>query len=280
MNIWEGWTDTYREVVYHGGIPDTFFWSKLLAPAWGTSTTRIEDLVAEQRDHPLLDALWASKTADFSKIRIPAFIVACWADQGLHLRGTLEGFKKIASEQKWLEIHGRKKWAYYYEPKSKERLRQFFDHFLMGKHTPLEDWPRVRMEVRERYFVGEFRGESEWPLERTKYTRLYLNAQQGVLQEAQVAEEGTFSYSSLASGPGAHRAEFEWTSSSASTSSTPRDSSCPWPTTRSSKTDPSPSVGSGLLIASSTRSARPTSSPFTRTRANRSSHRERWCPWR
>ena len=26
INPWEGWTDTYREVVRHGGIPETSFW--------------------------------------------------------------------------------------------------------------------------------------------------------------------------------------------------------------------------------------------------------------
>ena len=143
------------------------------------------------------------------QIVVPAFIVASWGDQGLHTRGTLEGFKHMASQQKWLEIHGRKKWSYFYEPESVGRLREFFDHFLKGLDTPLKDWPRVRMEVRERYYVGEIRGESEWPLARAVPKKLYLNAREGTLAETPVESEASISYSSLGSGPGAHRAEFE-----------------------------------------------------------------------
>jgi len=29
INPWEGWADTYREVAYHGGIPDTWFFPYL-----------------------------------------------------------------------------------------------------------------------------------------------------------------------------------------------------------------------------------------------------------
>ena len=46
------------------------------------------------------------------------YVVASWSDQGLHTRGTLEGFKRIASKHKWLRVHGRKKWQFYYEPRT------------------------------------------------------------------------------------------------------------------------------------------------------------------
>ena len=101
---------------------------------------------------------------DFSKIIAPAFVVASWTDQGLHSRGTMEGFRDIASKQKWLEIHGRKKWAYYYVPENVRKLQIFFDHFLKGEDNGLKTWPKVTVEVRERHSVGTFRAESEWPL--------------------------------------------------------------------------------------------------------------------
>jgi uncharacterized protein len=210
MNIWEGWSDTYREVARHGGIPDTSFWTRVVANAWGVSTHPIEDIVQETLDHPLFDDFWASKVADFSQIVVPAFIVASWTDQGMHLRGTLEGFKKIASRQKWLEIHGRKKWSYYYEPKSVARLRAFFDKFLMGVDSPIDTWPKVLLEVRERFYVGAQRGEQEWPIARTQYTRLYLDARSGHMQREPVAEAACCCYDSTGSGPGAQRAEFDF----------------------------------------------------------------------
>ena len=108
INPWEGWSDTYREVARHGGIPETCFW-RYLPSRWGHSVTEVEDLAAEDAEHPLYDAFWASKSAPLERITVPAFVVASWSDQGLHTRGTLEGFKQIASRQKWLEVHGRKK---------------------------------------------------------------------------------------------------------------------------------------------------------------------------
>ncbi len=211
INPWEGWTDTYREIAFHGGIPDTWFWLRRIADSWGCSTTRIEDIVTETQKHPLFDAFWASKAANLSKVEVPAYVVACWADQGLHERGTLEGFKQISSKQKWLEIHGRKKWAYYYAPECVERLREFFDQFLKGTSSSVAKWPKVRLELREKYFVGKMIGENEWPITRTRYTKLYLDAKSGALSQRAVGKAASCSYNAVAGGPGAHRAEFEYT---------------------------------------------------------------------
>ncbi len=210
INPWEGWTDTYREVVRHGGIPETCFWP-YIAQRWSVSTTRVEDLLAETREHPFFDAFWESKAARFAGIRVPAYIVASWSDQGMHTRGTIEGFRRISSEQKWLEIHGRKKWAYYYDPESVERQREFFDHFLRGISTSVPEWPRVRLEVRERFYVWRIKREDEWPIARTRYTRLYLNARSGSLQENAGLEEAAFRYDALGKGGGPSRAQFDFT---------------------------------------------------------------------
>jgi predicted acyl esterase len=75
---------------------------------WGSSTQEIEDLETEAKVHPFFDAFWESKRAQLDKITCPAYVVASWQDQGLHTRGTLEGWKKINSKEKWLECHGRK----------------------------------------------------------------------------------------------------------------------------------------------------------------------------
>jgi hypothetical protein len=184
INPWEGWSDSYREVVRHGGIPETSFWP-YLPGRWGRSKTRIEDLERETREHPLFDSFWASKVPDLSEISVPAYVVASWTDQGLHTRGTLEGFKKISSEQKWLEVHGRKKWAYFYEPESVKRQQAFFDHFLKGIPTEVAEWPKVRLEARQKYYVGAIRREREWPIARTQYSKLYLDAGDGSLRRSQ-----------------------------------------------------------------------------------------------
>jgi uncharacterized protein len=204
INPWEGVSDRYREMAYHGGIPEDRF-----GPMWRSrrvpySEHRVEDTVAMYADHPLWDSYWESKTPDLSRIEVPAFVVASWSDQGLHTRGTLEGFKQIRSEHKWLEIHGRKKWQYYYQPDNVDRLRLFFDRFLKGVENEVDAWPKVRLEVRDRFYVGEFRAEDEWPLARTRYEKLYVDAANGTLRSSPSEGEASMSYQP-ASG---ERAEF------------------------------------------------------------------------
>ena len=207
INPWEGWHDFYREVVRHGGIPETEFWG-YLPTRWGFSTTRIEDMKRETQEHPFFDSFWASKNADLSKIKVPAYVVASWTDQGLHTRGTLEAFGKISSPQKWLEVHGRKKWATYYAEESVRKQQAFFDHFLKGLPTEVTQWPKVRYEIREKYYTGEFRTDKAWPLPGTEYTKLYLNAD-GKLQRDPVASESTVRYAALGGGGEASRAQFD-----------------------------------------------------------------------
>jgi len=193
INPWEGVSDFYRELAFHGGIPETVFmsWGWLMG-FWAYAKNRVEDMVEMMKEHPLFDDYWASKNADLSKITVPAFVVASWPDQGLHTRGTLEGFKKIASKDKWLRVHGRKKWQDYYQ--NWERQRQFFDRFLKGIDSEVKYWPKVSLEIRERFFVGNFRSENEWPLARTQYTKLFLNASDGKLSKSPFEKEAQVRY--------------------------------------------------------------------------------------
>jgi predicted acyl esterase len=193
INPWEGVSDFYREFALHGGIPETHFLPDDMKPTMSFSTTRrVEDIVEMAKQHPLFDDYWASKNADLSKITVPAFVVASWSDHGLHTRGTLEGFKKIASKEKWLRVHGRKKWQDFYQ--NVERQRQFFDRFLKGIESEVKYWPKVVLEIRERYFIGNFRTEEEWPLARTQYTKLFLNASDGKLSKSPFGNESQVRY--------------------------------------------------------------------------------------
>jgi predicted acyl esterase len=193
INPWEGWSDCYRERGYHGGIPETKMvpWAQ-----WSTSfsLTRSEEFVEVAKAHPFLDDYWQEKSADLSKITAPAYIVADWGDQGLHTRGTIEGFRRASSEHKWLEVHGRKKWQYYYQAESRDRLRTFFDHFLKGASNEVLNWPKVRIEIRERSYRGVMRAEREWPLARQKLTPLFLDAITSMLVCDPPSRAGSISY--------------------------------------------------------------------------------------
>ncbi|WP_327365831.1 CocE/NonD family hydrolase [Streptomyces sp. NBC_01217] len=196
INPWEGVTDFYREFAFHGGIPDTNF-----LPAWQLVTSfsdhRVEDWPEMMKRHPLLDDYWRSKGArDLSAIEVPAYVVASWSDHGLHSRGTLEGFRRISSDHKWLEVHGRKKWQYFYEESSFARQLAFFDRFLKDGvgHNEVDEWPQVRLEVRDRAYEGTFRAEQEWPLSRTRYTELYLDTTAGSLSDKPLETASSKSY--------------------------------------------------------------------------------------
>ena len=180
INPFEGFHDTYYEVATHGGIPETQFLA-LLGPLIAKTHGQVEDVVTKATNHPFYDDYWRSKAADLEKIDVPAYVVASWSDHGLHTRGTLEGYRRISSSAKWLEVHGRKKWGYYYREESLPRQVAFFDRFLKGEATEVDQWPPVRLEIRDRYYVGESRAEDTWPLERVSYTPLFLDAAGAVL---------------------------------------------------------------------------------------------------
>jgi predicted acyl esterase len=208
INPWEGWSDTYREVARHGGIPETSFWPYIWE-RWGASTGPIEDLERETAEHPFFDEFWASKAADLEAITVPAFVVASWTDQGLHTRGTLEGFRRISSAQKWLYVHGRKKWAEYYLPENVEKQAAFFDRFLKGIENDVDSWPPVLAEMRTDYYEGELIEAPSWPLPDIEYRELHLDAATGTLSREAPVDEATASYHGLGDPFAAERLVFE-----------------------------------------------------------------------
>jgi predicted acyl esterase len=193
INPWEGFSDWYREFAYHGGIPETGFLPRA-ADNIRFSLGRTEDTWANVQAHPLWDAYWASKECDLEAIETPAYVVASWSDQGFHTRGTLEVFKRIRSREKWLEVHGQKKWAHYYRPESRARQREFFDHFLKVRGTTVPAWPPVRLEVRTRAGVATERLARQWPLPETVYVPLWLDASNGVLADTRPAAAARVCY--------------------------------------------------------------------------------------
>lgn len=180
INPWEGFNDWYREFAYHGGIQETGFLPFATANInW--SLGRTEDTLANVKAHPLYDGFWESRENFLEDIDVPAFVVASWSDQGFHTRGTLDCFSRIRSKQKWLLVHGQKKWGHFYDPRNVRQLQTFFDHFLRGTDDSVLSWPKVRLEVRERAYVQTQRAENEWPLQRQRLVPLYLDAGAGTL---------------------------------------------------------------------------------------------------
>ncbi|GGA75009.1 acyl esterase [Pseudoclavibacter endophyticus] len=186
ISPWECFTDWYREFAFHGGIPETGFIPRASANM-AFSRTRTEDTAANVAENPLLTDYYRTKEAVLEDIEVPAYVVASWSDHGLHSRGTLEAFARISSTEKWLEVHGQKKWAEFYRPERVERQREFFDHYLRGIGDGPRDWPRVRLEVRDTAEARTHRSDLPWPVDESRSMRMHADFANGLLSEEPVA---------------------------------------------------------------------------------------------
>jgi predicted acyl esterase len=197
---WEGVTDLYRELAFHGGIPETKFvrlWAKKrIERGRNPKFPLAEDFLAEREAHPLDDAYWASKRPILENIEVPALICASWSDHGLHTRGSIEAFERISSRQKWLFTHGRKKWETFYSEEALSWQKRFLDHFLRDIDNGMDQVPRVRLEVRKAFYQQEVRSEQSWPPELVQPARLYLCADTSSLQKESASSESKVRYRS------------------------------------------------------------------------------------
>ncbi|MEZ0365919.1 CocE/NonD family hydrolase [Mycobacterium sp. pUA109] len=200
---WQGVSDLCRDVLFHGGIPETKFtrdWMKVMR-------------VGARYPNPMLypQTLWIGQrkffrlvqrlfpAPDLENIDVPALICATWSDQGLHTRGSFEGYSHVKSVNKWLYTHGRKKWEVFYSEEGVRAQKKFFDFFLKNIANGMLEVPRVRIEVRETRDKWEARYEDKWPLRRTRYVDLHL-APHGVLTFDKSTAAASVSYDSRAHG--------------------------------------------------------------------------------
>ena len=183
---WEGHIDLYRYDVRRGGICDTAFNNLNTSTQMGLN--RIEDMAVMAQKYPLMNAYWQDKCPQLEKITIPTYIVASWG--GHH---TIDAYRRISSKEKWLRVHNTGEWPDYYE--HTEDLRLFFDYFLKGINNGWENTPRVRLSILDPGGTDQVnRPEKEWPLSRTRYEKLYLDASKHTLSSSPVANESLVRY--------------------------------------------------------------------------------------
>lgn len=202
---WEGASDSYRDVMFHGGVPETAFyrgWSRNMAGA--TETGKPEGpsrtpLISEVRANaPKLEA-----------IEVPALICGSFSDQGLHTKGCFDAYKRLGSRQKWLYTHGRGKWTVYYDEDALAYQRRFLDHFLKGEDNGMQDEPPVRLEIRRTLDAYDVRSEQDWPLPRTQYKKAMLDASTRTLSFSAPRAEGRLTYDSQAERAATFELRFE-----------------------------------------------------------------------
>jgi hypothetical protein len=236
MCIWEGAADWYRDMTHHGGILSTFWanWYDMQVKTvqyglgergprsrvtgelvCGDETLSDRELQKNRCDfgdeilaHPLDDEYHRSRSPAWEKVGVPLLSTANWGGQGLHPRGNFEGFVRAASKEKWLEAHGIEHWTHFYTDYGVSLQKRFFAFYLKGEKNGWDRQPRVQLQVRR---VDGFveRHESEWPIARTKWTKLYLDLADHALRPEVPKSGGSVSYAALGDGLTFMSAPFE-----------------------------------------------------------------------
>jgi len=187
---WSGLTDIYRSLVARGGCPDAKFVGETNSVCRGFRG--FEDPLLNFRDKPLMDAYWEDKIPKVEDIEVPIYATANY--NNFH-NSTLDGFRRAGSRQKWLRVENTLHWPDYYEPRNLDDLRRFSDRYLRGIHNGWEYTPRVRLSVYDPGGVDVVdRPEKEWPLARTEFRPLYLNAESGTLSRTPSTSKSSISY--------------------------------------------------------------------------------------
>ncbi|KAG9256751.1 Alpha/Beta hydrolase protein [Emericellopsis atlantica] len=233
---WEGMSDYYRDRCRHGGISSNsfikFWWNRQVvtnqygrpgrsASSWGPDTIEgdlpEEELVANRNDqtidnqaHRFRDEeYYSSKEYDMGDIEVPLLSVGNWGGILLHLRGNIEGYIHAGSQHKFLRmIVGRHDLPFYYDEEVSVQ-KSFLDAFLKGEDK--DGWtsgqmPPVSLVLRKGNLgfnnpqkEKEFprRDETEWPIARTQYTKLYLTPDLKLQDKAGVTNRHKLSYKAL-----------------------------------------------------------------------------------
>lgn len=196
---WEGAADMYRDLAYHGGIfclgfVGNWYNNHMAHHLFGKPQEHNPDAFSsnwlwEYMRHSLDTGWFDQRRADWGRIEVPMLSAGNWSGMGLHLRGNTEGFTRAASLLKKLRIHaGTHYHPFYSEDGRRDQLR-FFDYWLKGKRNGVMDEAPVKLLIRkggkDNY---QWRSEREWPLRRTRWTRLYLDPARVTVRNREPAE--------------------------------------------------------------------------------------------
>ena len=189
---WEGTGDMYRESFMPGGIDAPLRNNRMLSHVG--CRTYVEDAPNMLATHHLLDEYWDSRIPKWEKIKVPAYICAGMCH--IHNRGSFEAFRRIRSPRKWMRAHRDMEWPDTYNPDNLDDLKKFFDRYLKDIRNGWEFTPRVRVDVMDAYSYDyqPKRPETRFPLERTEYRKLYLDAATHSASYEPYAEHSEVSY--------------------------------------------------------------------------------------
>jgi len=127
--------------------------------------------------HPLYDKFWEERAVKYDRIKIPAYLGACWGNYGLHLPGAFRSWEKLNVPKKM--IIGPP--IYLDRPlyQLQHEAVRWFDYWMKGIETGIMDEPPVRIFIMG---TSEWKESKDWPLPETKWTPFFLH-EEGLLSE-------------------------------------------------------------------------------------------------
>jgi predicted acyl esterase len=222
-------TDPYRQGIYHGGILCLFFYGLYfgLGGDSGLALTaqarnelmkipaeikaELKEIAATNQDiryysnlyhlccypeknpfflGPLLNPTdgpyyrsWAPKDM-LDNIKCPVYLVSCWENEQYTL-GVFEAWDKIKKVPKKLMITPPGFLERPFHEYHDEMLR-WYDHHFKGVNNGIMEEPPVKLYITG---INQWRQENEWPLARTKWTKLYFRSHSRLLTEPESLDE-------------------------------------------------------------------------------------------
>lgn len=175
---WEGLAEPYRDIGYRGGIPCMFgFNFSMMMQFMANDLFSHPNYVKEGASHPLYDDHWKKLTNPSpEKIEVPMLSVGNLNDPDLHLRGNVNSFTDAGSPNKKLLLYSGTHWGSSFQPWANRTVLRFFDHWLKGTDTGIENEPAIDVHLRTAADTFTHLYGDTWPLEGTEWTKYYLQA--------------------------------------------------------------------------------------------------------
>ena len=170
----DGGSDLYRDWLYKGGIPDFGFVSSWTASVMlqhqamgmpidgGERHLHLSNVYA----HPFDDE-WHHDHSPFwglEDVTIPVLSIGAWPKGSLHMRGNVEGFRRVAGPKRLLMIPARNpgevQALYATEDFHARELLPWYEHHLKGVENGVMDGDPVRLTVNR---SGAQRTAAAWP---------------------------------------------------------------------------------------------------------------------
>ena len=184
---YDGATDFYRDVTYHGGIYCEFmiWWynmvraNNFIRPAnlpFGKAMHR--DITWEMIEHQTYDDWWKERSPidRIKNIKVPIFSIGHWGKLGLHLRGNIVGYEQADTDKKLMVTGGKDVFEVHEMFDTidfhQKHLLPFYDLHLKQIDSTYSKRPPVELFVRG---LNQYKSFQEWPPSNTKQTSFYLS---------------------------------------------------------------------------------------------------------